>query len=322
MTYNISLQPGHIARHTPRGAGSQGREAAVIDIAQDLLLRHLADEGLLNLFAIKGGTALRKLYAGNEGRFSLDLDFAVADISADRDEAALEFSLAVDGLEIGPFRYGITERRGKPSVMLSGRFVTESTLQTKLDFSAAPWLPPVSGSWVPMPVHAQYGGSLPSIKAVRLEENLAEKIARLNRVTTARDMYDLAWIAGNGALWRHIDQPLVRRLSVLKIWVDANGLHAGATCWAPAHAGLPFNPSHWLRKRDAKEFDIEDIGALAVPTPKPEELSERVRKSFAFLQELDDEERIIANASGKDRALAIHLLENLPGGRLSGAGLY
>ena len=70
MTYDISLQPGHIARHTPRGAGSQGREAAVIDIAQDLLLRHLADEGLLDSFAIKGGTALRKLYAGNEGRFS------------------------------------------------------------------------------------------------------------------------------------------------------------------------------------------------------------------------------------------------------------
>ena len=271
MTYDISLQPGHIARHTPRGAGSQGREAAVIDIAQDLLLRHLADEGLLDSFAIKGGTALRKLYAGNEGRFSLDLDFAVADTATDRDEAALEFSLAVDGLEIGPFRYGITERRGKPSVTLSGRFVTESTLQTKLDFSAAPWLAPVSGSWVPMPVQAQYGGPLPRIKTVRIEENLAEKIARLNRVTTARDMYDLAWIAGDGPLWRNIDQPLVRRLSVLK---------------------------------------------------KPEELSERVRTSFAFLQELDDEERVIANASGKDRALAIRLLENLPGGRLSGAGLY
>ena len=27
-----------------------------------------------------------------------------------------------------------------------------------------------------------------------MEENLAEKISRLNRTTTARDMYDLAWI--------------------------------------------------------------------------------------------------------------------------------
>lgn len=59
--YEISIQPGHIARHTPRNAGAQGREAAVVDIAQDLLLRCLHDEGLLDGVAIKGGTAIRKL---------------------------------------------------------------------------------------------------------------------------------------------------------------------------------------------------------------------------------------------------------------------
>ena len=32
--YQISIQPGHIARHTPRNAGAQGREAAVVDIAR------------------------------------------------------------------------------------------------------------------------------------------------------------------------------------------------------------------------------------------------------------------------------------------------
>lgn len=52
--YEISIQPGHIARHTPRNAGAQGREAAVVDIAQDLLLRCLHDEGLLDGIAIKG----------------------------------------------------------------------------------------------------------------------------------------------------------------------------------------------------------------------------------------------------------------------------
>lgn len=75
----IDIQLGHIARHTPRGAGSQGREAAVIDIAQDLLLQRLHGEGVLDSLAIKGGTAIRKLYAGKEGRFSLDLDFAMAE---------------------------------------------------------------------------------------------------------------------------------------------------------------------------------------------------------------------------------------------------
>lgn len=79
MNRDMNIQPGHIARHTPQGAGSQGREAALIDIAQDLLLADLHDKGVLRRFALKGGTAIRKFYAGKAGRFSLDLDFAVID---------------------------------------------------------------------------------------------------------------------------------------------------------------------------------------------------------------------------------------------------
>jgi len=71
---NMTITPGHIARHTPQNAGAQGREAAIIDIAQDVLLRHLHSEGVLDELVFKGGTALRKLYAGTAGRFSLDLD--------------------------------------------------------------------------------------------------------------------------------------------------------------------------------------------------------------------------------------------------------
>ena len=76
----VQIQPGHIARHTPQGAGSQGRGAAIIDVAQDLLLRHLTDIGLAEKLVFKGGTSLRKFYAGNAGRFSLDLDFSIANI--------------------------------------------------------------------------------------------------------------------------------------------------------------------------------------------------------------------------------------------------
>lgn len=51
---------------------------------------------------------------------------------------------------------------------------------------------------MPLPVHATYGPpELPQLPVVRLEENLAEKISRLNRATPARDMYDLAWVAAN-----------------------------------------------------------------------------------------------------------------------------
>lgn len=320
--YPISVQLGHIARHTPRNAGAQGREAAVVDVAQDLLLRELQENGTLTSVAIKGGTAIRKLYAGNEGRFSLDLDFAVADVGQSRDEAALTFAAAVDGLVIGPFTYGVTERRGKWSVTFSSRFVAEPTLQTKLDFSPAPWLEPIEAGWVPMPIHERYGGPLPKIKTIRLEENIAEKVARLNRTTTARDMYDLAWLYGNRQLWSALDKPLIRRLAVLKIWVDANGVSAGNTSWDPVRVGTPFDPQQWLRPRTDKELDVEDIGALAVPTPKPEKLSEAVRAGFGFLQQLDTDEERIAESSPKDRALALRMLAELPGERLNNIGLY
>lgn len=320
--YDINIQRGHIARHTPRNAGAQGREAAIVDIAQDLLLRHLHDVGILDMVAIKGGTALRKLYSGNEGRFSLDLDFAVADIGLDRDDCALEFVNEVDGLTIGPFNYGASERRGRWSISFRSRFASEITLQTKLDFSSSPWLDPVEKEWVYMPIHERYGGPLPRIRSVRLEENLAEKIARLNRTTTARDMYDLAWISGNASLWRSVDKDLVRRLAVLKIWVDTNGVHSPSMSWGPAHQGSVFDARHWLRKRTASEFNLEDIGALAVPTPRAEDLSAKVSEGYAFLLDLDNDEVAVARSDPRDRALVLKMLSELPGGRLAGGILY
>ncbi len=258
----MNIQPGHIARHTPRGAGAQGREAAVADVAQDLLLAHMHDVGLLDGLAIKGGTAIRKLYAGKEGRFSLDLDFAELE-----EDAGELFIMEADGLEIGPFGYGVAERRGRWSITFESPFVINVTLASKLDFAPKPWLEPVRRGWVSLSVHAQYGFNLLEIATVRLEENIAEKIARLNRTTTARDMHDLRWIMANAPITSMVDKALVRRLAVLKIWVDTCGMHAGETHWRPALQGLAFDPERWLRPRGEDEFDPEDIGADAQVNP-------------------------------------------------------
>ena len=239
-----------------------------------------------------------------------------------RDEVAEAFASAVDRLSIGPFRYSVRERRGKWSVVFESGFVREPSLATKLDFSPAPWLEPVERTWVAMPIHKQYAAPLPAIKTVRLEENIAEKVARLNRTTTARDMYDLAWIMGKAPLARSLDLDLVRRLSVLKIWVDSNGLHSGSMTWPPGHEKSVFDVERWLRERSDGEFDLEDIGALAVPAPSPKELSESVRIGFSFLSNLTDEEEVLAKADNRDRSLAIRLLEGLPGGRFVGSGAY
>lgn len=320
----INLKLGHIARHTPRGAGAQGRDAAIVDIAQDLLLRHLHGAGVLDELAFKGGTALRKLYAGSAGRFSLDLDFDTVSIGIDPEDALVDLIAAIDGLSVGPFRYGVVERRGKWSLTYDHDFGGDTSgLLSKLDLNPPPWVPPVHRGWQPMPVHAQYGEpSLPQLQIIRLEENIAEKIARLNRVTPARDMYDLRWVMTNNATTGALDFNLLRKLAVLKIWVDANGLHAGDTFWKPGHEGPSFDADRWLRDRSDNEFDREDIGALAVPIPTVAELSEALRTHFQFLRDLDADEQVLPLAREQDRPLALRLLEELPGGRLVSIGLY
>ena len=46
------------------------------EIVLAYVLHIFAEKGLLERLAFKGGTAIRKLFLGNTGRFSLDLDFS------------------------------------------------------------------------------------------------------------------------------------------------------------------------------------------------------------------------------------------------------
>ena len=315
----IDVGPGHILRHMPAGARAQGREAALVDIAQDLLLRELHTVGLMDELVFKGGTALRKLYAGTAGRFSLDLDFSVCDIGTSPETILDLLEGHVSGLVLGPFAYGISHRRGKRHLLMSSAALgSPESLSSKLDVSPPPWLPPIRRGWEPMDIHRQYGPpALPELPVVRLEENLAEKVSRLNRKTPARDMYDLRWVAEH-LLRTRLDLPLLRRLAVLKIWVDSFGVTTGAggTAWLPAHAGGPFEPHVWLRPRQRGEYDEEDIGVLAIPPPKLEDMSAQVSAAYAFLADLDDDERLVAQARAQDRPVVLAMLGELEGGRL------
>ncbi len=321
MFESLRLTEGYIARHTPVGSGAPGREAAIIDIGQDLLLSYLSEAGLMKDVALKGGTAIRKFYAGKEGRFSLDLDFAIDDADTPLEDKAFDFISEIDGLQIGPFTYSVSERRSKWYIGLSSPFNEGTVFKTKIDFASYPWLPLSQKKILKLPIHEQYGHPLPAINTVRLEENMAEKIARLNRTNTSRDLYDLNWIMENPKVSASIDRSLLRRLSVLKIWVDSNGMHYGNVWWRQAHEASIFIPNKWLNERDPKTVDAEDIGTLAVPTPTPEEMLEKLRLNYAFLKNLDDIEKIIAKSNGKDRSLVIKALSELPGNRLRN-GMY
>jgi predicted nucleotidyltransferase component of viral defense system len=45
------------------------------EVVLTFLLQLLSERGILDRLAFKGGTCLRKMFVGNQGRFSTDLDF-------------------------------------------------------------------------------------------------------------------------------------------------------------------------------------------------------------------------------------------------------
>ncbi|MFH0946807.1 MAG: nucleotidyl transferase AbiEii/AbiGii toxin family protein [Planctomycetota bacterium] len=312
----MNLTIGHVLRHAP-SRGGQGLEAALIDIAQDLLLRELSTSGVMDDLAFKGGTALRKLYAGPAGRFSTDLDFSVRSTDAQITDVVELLVEAISAARIGPFGYAVSRRRGKPYVVIETDLGSVEPLTCKLDVSPPPWLPAERRPWIPMPIHAQYGGSLPELHVVQLEENIAEKIARLNRATPARDAYDLVWIMRNRPrLGREVDLDLIRRLAVLKAWVDMNGLETPTHRWGTAHEPRPFDVETWLRARTPEEFDDATIGLLATPPPALDELAQALSAEYEFLRKLTPEEEALAACNGRDRTLLLRLLASLPRTRL------
>ncbi|MGH8299890.1 MAG: nucleotidyl transferase AbiEii/AbiGii toxin family protein [Steroidobacteraceae bacterium] len=305
-------------RHAP-AQSPQGRDAAVIDIAQDLLLRHLSERSVLTLVAFKGGTALRKVYAGAGGRFSTDLDFSVATLDDDPGAVIQLLVDEIDGTRLGPFTYGIEERRGRHTIIYQSDLGPDPSgpLQSKIDVGPPPWLAPTGRSWVDVPIHRRYGGTLPQLRVVDLGENVAEKIARLNRRSPARDAYDLVWVARTPGL--DLDRPLIRRLAVLKAWVDLHGLHTDTASWAaPLPGAQPFNVDRWLMPRGARDFDDEAIGLLTVPPPVLGDLGQDVSLLYQWLADLDDDERAVAEGRPQDRNLVLRLLGELPEGRLAG----
>jgi predicted nucleotidyltransferase component of viral defense system len=316
--HDVRLTQGHVLRHAP-AQSPQGRDAAVIDIAQDLLLRHLFERGVLSLVAFKGGTALRKVYAGAAGRFSTDLDFAVASLDDDPDAVVGLLVEEIDGARLGPFTYGVEHRRNRHTIIYRSDLGPDpaGSLQSKIDVGPPPWLAPAERPWVDVPIHRRYGGTLPRLPVVDLAENVAEKIARLNRRSPARDAYDLVWVARTPGL--DLDRPLIRRLAVLKAWVDLRGLRAEHATWsAPLPGAQPFDPDRWLTPREARDFDDEAIGLLTVPPPDLADLGADLSRLYQWLADLDDDERAVAKGRPHDRHLVLRLLGDLPCGRLAG----
>jgi uncharacterized protein len=272
------ITEGYLARHYQGRA--DGRDPALIDIAQDHALHLLHEAGVFELGAVlKGGTAIRKFRAGNAGRFSTDLDFAGAD------ETTAELILdALDNTELDEFRFRVerlhTHRR---ALLHIDTPFGSPVIPARIDLSPKPaWLGPEMLAPVTLPIHDRYSFRLAATPVMRVAEVASETLARYRRTSLTRDLYDLAWIA------QHVfDEPLVRQLAVLKVWYDVvdDGL-----------GDRPFDPAEILAPRRPVDFDPEAIGDLTTPVDVPAWI-ETVERRFRFLETLTDEERLFARCS-------------------------
>ena len=275
------ITQGYLSRHF---AGRRGMaDAALLDVAQDYALKLLHDEGLFDLGAVlKGGTALRKLRAGNAGRFSTDLDFATPDVTAG--ELLLD---TIDGAELFDVRFTLTDREVLRARLVVDTALGQPQIPARIEISPrALWLPTESLAPVDLPVHSGYEFAMPAIPTPALEESLSEKLAAWRRRRKFRDLYDLD-LFGRGSL----NELLIRRLLVLKVWHDVVDDGLGKR---------PFDPAEIVADIDLRRLPPEDIGLLTQPV-EPEVWLERVRDRYAFVIELDDDEKRVIACNPRDR---------------------
>jgi len=129
-----------------------------------------------------------------------------------------------------------------------------------------------------------------------LDEIIAEKIRACYQRNKARDIHDLGQFAT-----RPLNQPLIRRLVVLKLW----------------QANDAFDPAALTAKfEDGTAFDWDDLRQLVRRTQviDPAQITADCIGGFAFLADMTAEEQTLAaDRYQRERALWERLRDNLPG---------
>jgi uncharacterized protein len=259
-------------------------DAALLDVAQDHLLYLLAEAGVFDdgSLTFKGGTSLRKCRLGNDGRFSTDLDFAAPD-----EDVVLAVCAIIDGNQIGGFQYRLEPSRDW-DMKISHPTLGSPAIAASAEFARRPIaLEPELLGFVPLPIHRHYGFALPRVPVVAEAEACAEKLARYRRTSLGRDLYDLRQFAD-----RSIDEALVRRLWVLKVWGDVVDDH---------RSDKPLDPADTLRPRRERDFHPGSLRVLTRPVDIPG-WEARVRTRFQFIADLDADETRWATCDPRHRS--------------------
>ncbi len=256
------------------------------EVILTFLLQLLAERGMLNRFAFKGGTCIRKMVIGSQGRFSTDLDFTALE-EHDHEAIILEmmdaflqpfhgiqflipddsYYLTQDGLSWGvnPTYTHTWNRSGESEIKIQISRRETPTLATEIRpqceqsyFRILPFVPV-------------------EINCLALSEIIAEKIRACYQRNKARDIYDLSIFAT-----KPLDQLLIRRLVVLKLWQSRDTFH----------------PERLMKKFEkGRDFDWDDLSQLVRRTTAVdrEKITADCIRGYRFLVDLTEEECQLSN---------------------------
>jgi predicted nucleotidyltransferase component of viral defense system len=273
------------------------------EVVLTFLLQLLSERGILNRMAFKGGTCLRKMFLGTQGRFSTDLDFTGVE-EHDHEEVILAmmeaFQQPFHGIQFAIPDEGYYETQDGLSWGVNPTYAHEwnasaiSEIKLQISRRETPTLPTERRPQL----EQSYFKLLPFVPAqvvcLALEEILAEKIRACYQRNKARDVFDLGIFAT-----RPLNQPLIRLVVVLKLW----------------QARDSFDPARLMQKfQDGREFDWDDLVQLVRRTVviDRERITDDCVRGFGFLAELTDQERIVANDRyQREETAAANLREEL-----------
>lgn len=215
------------------------------EVVLTYVMRVLCDADILSHLAFKGGTAIRKIFLGNQGRFSLDLDFTmvsdlgpeefvlnVAGVLHDREYYGISFHIRSDDFYANPDSCGAI-------VAYQHSWAANGKFSIQVSFRAKPILPIQPGNFIKERYFQWLGIEPPVVPTLDIHEIIGEKIRATAQRSRIRDLYDLYLFSS-----LQFDRGIVRRIVILKCW----------------ETNFAFDPVAFLAHLPDKQYDWADLG--------------------------------------------------------------
>lgn len=269
------------------------------EVVLTYLLQLLSEKGILSGLAFKGGTCIRKMIVGAQGRFSTDLDFTGC-AAHDHEDVILAmmeaFQTPFHGVTFNVPAEGYYETQDGLSWGVTPKYLHtwnpsgQSEVKIQVSRRETPTLAIESRVQLTQGYFAALPFEPTEVVCLATAEIIAEKLRACYQRSKARDIYDLSLFA-----LRPMDGALIRRLLVLKLW----------------QANDTFEPARLMQRfEDIRGFDWEDLRQLIRRNAlvDPARMMTDCRRGFAFLAELTaDEAKLAQDGAHRLEALWVQL---------------